>query len=131
MASTIDKGSSDSRENIAIFCGIPSSNIWKSSCFSEATGAPPLSVTVAKTFTNLTLTRKVVEASSVEGTATPAVAGCFASEVPGADGAALVGGAGEVVWAPRGDTRNDTAVRKRSADQRIWAVLCDEHIPAE
>src|SRR5450755_3490143 len=63
MAITIESGSSDSRWNTAIFCGLPSSKIWKSSCFSDDTGAPPVLVTVENTLTNLTLTRMVAPAS--------------------------------------------------------------------
>src|SRR5208283_1600303 len=112
MATTMESGSSDSRWNTAIFCGLSSSNTWKSSSFRVETGEPALSVTVVKTFTSLTLTLMVVPG----GSSALAWAVCFCTSggcgtVLDCGGFRLSGGCGTVlcVWASKAAQLNTTA----------------------
>src|SRR4029077_11961349 len=59
MASAMLSGIADSFSKILMFCGTPSSRRRKSSLPRLATGAPCESVTVVKTLTRRTFTRKV------------------------------------------------------------------------
>src|SRR5580704_10774553 len=60
MARVRLRGSSDWRSKMAIFCGRPSSETWKSSFVRPPTIAPVLSVTLTNRFTSFTSMRKVV-----------------------------------------------------------------------